>query len=142
MNMFAKNEAATVEQYLSQVPEHQKKEIGFFHDFICITVPNLPPYFAANMIGYGSFRYLDSKKQIRVWPIIALANQKNYISIYVCAIDGEQYVAEKYAKQLGKVSVGRSCIRFRKIEDVNVDTLARVLQTAEKNPGMIGAAIV
>ncbi|MDB5121606.1 MAG: hypothetical protein JWN56_2824 [Sphingobacteriales bacterium] len=94
------------------------------------------------MIGYGSFQYLDSKKQKRDWPIIALANQKNYISVFVCAIDGDQYTAEKYEKELGKVSVGRSCIRIKKIEDVNLDTLKKVLQTGEKNPGVIGAAIV
>jgi hypothetical protein len=94
------------------------------------------------MIGYGSFGYLDSKKQKRDWPIIALANQKNYISIYVCGIAGEQYVAEKYEQELGKVSVGRSCIRFKKVEDVNLDTLKIVLQIWEENPGVLGATIV
>ena len=60
----------------------------------------------------------------------------------MCAIDGGRYAAEKYEKELGKVSVGRSCIRFKKIEGVNLDTLKTVLQTGEKSPGVIGAAIV
>lgn len=38
-------------------------------------------------------------------------------------------------KPLGKVSVGKSCIRFKKIEDVNLETLKEVLRTAEKDPG-------
>jgi len=142
MNMFAKNEAKSVEEYLLRVPEDRKKDIDFLHDFIQKTVPYLKPYFASNMIGYGSFQYLDSKKQKRDWPIIALANQKNYISIYVCAVAGEQYAAEKYEKELGKVSVGRSCIRFKKIEDVNFDTLKIVLKICEENPGVLGATIV
>ncbi len=140
MNMFAKSEAESVEEYLSKVPDGRKKAIDFLHDFIQKTVPELKPHFASNMIGYGSFQYLDSKKQKRDWPIIALANQKNYISIYVCAIDGEQYAAEKYEKELGKVSVGRSCIRLKKIEDLNLDTLKIVLEIAEKNPGLVGAS--
>lgn len=140
MNMFAKNEAKSVKEYLLQVPEDRKKDMKFLHDFIQKTVPSLKPHFASNMIGYGSFQYLDSKKQKRDWPIIALANQKNYISIYVCAIEGKQYVSEKYEKELGKVSVGRSCIRLKKTEDVNLDTLQTVLQTAKKNPGLISAA--
>ena len=142
MNMFAINQANSVEEYLLNVPDNRKKDMDFLHDFICKTVPSLKPYFAFNMIGYGSFEYLDSKKQKRESPIIALANQKNYISVYVCAIDGEQYAAEKYAKQLGKVSVGSSCIRLKKREDVNLDTLKTVLQTGERNPGVIGAASV
>ena len=142
MNMFSKNDAKSVEEYLLSVPGDRKKAIDFIHDFIQKTVPGLKPYFASNMIGYGSFQYLDSKKQKRDWPIIALANQKNYISIYVCAIAGDQYAAEKYEKELGKVSVGRSCIRFKKIEDVNFDTLKIVLKICEESPGVLGATLV
>lgn len=139
MNMFAKNDAGSVEEYLLRVPEERKKDMDFLHDFIQKTVPELKPYFASNMIGYGVFHYLDSKKQKRDWPIIALANQKNYISIYVCAIAGEQYAAEKYEKELGKVSVGRSCIRIKKIEDLNLDTLKLVLNICKESPGVLGA---
>lgn len=142
MNMFTKNEAKSVEDYLLKVPDDRKKDIDYLHNFIQKTVPGLKPYFASNMIGYGSFQYLDSKKQIRDWPIIALANQKNYISIYVCAVTEEKYAAEKYEKQLGKVSVGRSCIRFKKIEDLNLDTLKTVLKICEESPGVLGATIV
>jgi hypothetical protein len=55
----------------------------------------------------------------------------------VCALNDGQYVAEKYKDQLGKVNVGRSCIRFRKIEDINLSILEAVLKEAEKNPGLI-----
>lgn len=142
MNMFAKNSSTSIKEYISKVPENRKKDIKCIHDFIEKTVPSLKPHFASNMIGYGSFQYLDSKKQKKDWPIIALANQKNYISIYMCATDGKQYVAEKYAKQLGNVSVGRSCIRFKKVEDLNLDTLKAVLKIGEKNPGVLGATLV
>ncbi|SHM83889.1 DUF1801 domain-containing protein [Flavobacterium xinjiangense] len=142
MNMFAKNEAKSVEEYLLMVPDNQKQNIDFLHDFIQKAVPNLKPYFASNMIGYGSFYYLDSKKQKRDWPIIALANQKNYISIYVCAIVEDKSAVEEYKKELGKLSKGISCIRFKKIEEINLETLEIVLKLAEKNPGVAGATLV
>ena len=142
MNMFAKNEATTVEEYLLLVPHDRKKAIDFLHDFIQKTVPKLKPYFAANMIGYGSFHYLDSKKQKKDWPVIALANQKNYITIYVCAVVKDKAAIEKYKKELGKLSKGISCIRFKKIEGINLETLKKVLKLAEKNPGVAGATLV
>lgn len=142
MNMFAKNEAKSIEEYLSAVPGERRKDFDFLHDFIQKTVPGLKPYYASNMIGYGSFQYLDSKKQKRDWHVIGLANQKNYISIYVCAISDNQYAAEKYGKELGKVSVGKSCISFKKIEDVNLDTLRIVLKVCEESPGLLGARLV
>jgi hypothetical protein len=140
--MFAKNEAKSVEEYLLMVPGDRKKDIDFLHAFIQKAVPKLKPYYASNMIGYGSFYYLDSKKQKKDWPIISLANQKNYISIYVCTIIDDKAAAEKYKKDLGNLSKGVSCIRFKKIEEINLETLKIVLQLAEKKPGVAGAIIV
>ena len=139
MNMFAKNAATSVQEYLLMVPADRKKEIDFLHGFIQKAVPKLKPYYAANMIGYGSFYYLDSKKQKKDWPIIALANQKNYITIYVCPIVGDKAAAEKYKKELGKLTKSITCIRFKKIEEINLDTLKIILKLAEKNPGVAGA---
>ncbi len=70
------------------------------------------------------------------WPVVALANQKNYVSVYVCAVDHGTYIAEKYKDELGKVSVGKSCIRFKKLEDIDLPTLRKVLLAAAKNPGL------
>lgn len=142
MNMFAKNDAQSIEEYLVMIPDDHKKEINFLHALIQKTVPKLKPYYASNMIGYGSFNYLDSKKQKKEWPIISLANQKNYISIYVCTIIEDKSAAEKYKKELGKLSKGVSCIRFKKIEEINIETLKIVLKLAEKKPGVVGATIV
>jgi hypothetical protein len=142
MNMFAKGSATTIEEYIAGVPEERRELVKFLHDFIQKAAPQLKPHFAANMLGYGSFKYLDSKKQPRDWPVIALANQKNYISIYVCAVEDGQYAAEKYAPKLGKVSVGRSCIRFKKLEDVDLDTLKKVIRVGEDSPGVVGGTVV
>jgi hypothetical protein len=142
MNMFAKNEAKSVKEYLSLVPGDRRKEIDLLHAFIQKTVPKLKPYYASNMIGYGSFYYLDSKNQKKEWPIISLANQKNYITIYVCAMIEDKAAIEKYLKELGKLTRGISCIRFKKIEEINLETLKIVLKLAEKNPGVAGARLV
>ena len=88
------------------------------------------------MLGYGSFKYLDYKKETIDWPTIALACQKHYFSIYVCALEDGKYLAEKHKQELGKVSVGKSCIRFRKPEDLDLAGVARVIKLAAKNPGV------
>jgi hypothetical protein len=134
--MFKSVKATTVQEYLDSVSPDRKELVFFVHDFIQKTVPSLKPHFAANMLGYGSFPYRNYKNEQIEWPVISLANQKNYISVYVCAVDGKEYVAEKYKDKLGKVSVGKSCIRFKKIEDLNLDTFKAVLKQAEKQPGL------
>ena len=137
MNMFKPTKAKTAEEYLAKVPKEQKEMMFFLHDFIKKTVPKLKSHFAHNMLGYGSFPYRNYKHEIIDWPVVALANQKNYISLYVCAIYKGEYVAEKFKKELGKVSVGKSCIRIKKLKDVNLPALKKVLKFAEKHPGLV-----
>lgn len=134
--MFKKIKATSVEEYLKSIPENRKEDILSLHNFIKSTVPNLKSHFAYNMLGYGSFKYKNYKNQIIDWPIIALASQKNYISIYICATNNGKYIAEENKENLGKVKVGKSCIRFNKLKDINLDKLKEIIKLASKNPGL------
>ncbi len=138
MNMFKQVKAKTVQEYLDMLPEERKKPIKFLHDFIQKTAPSLKPHFAYNMLGYGSFKYKSYKKEIMDWPTISLASQKNYISLYVCALHHGKYIAEEHKNELGRVNVGKSCIRFKKVEDLNLKELEKVIKLAEKTPGLVG----
>jgi uncharacterized protein YdhG (YjbR/CyaY superfamily) len=137
--MFKPTKAKTVTGYIQALPKERKEIIEFLHKLIQKTSPVLKPHFAYNMLGYGSFPYKNYKNEMISWPIVALASQKNYISVYVCAVSDGEYLAEKYKKELGKVSVGKSCIRFKKLEDLDVPTLKKVLKEAAKKPGLVGA---
>ena len=139
MNMFKPTKATSVKEYLAALPAERREPIEFLHKMIQKVSPKLKPHFASNMLGYGSFPCKNYKKEIIKWPVIALASQKNYISLYVCAVMNGKYIAESHKKDLGKVSVGKSCIRFKKLDDLNLDTLKKVIKAAEKNPGLLGA---
>lgn len=136
MNMFKDAGVDSVPKYLAAVQPERQETINFLHDFIQKAVPKLEVFFAYNMLGYGKFKYINYKKEEIDWPVVAMASQKNYISIYICGIFDGEYIAEAYADKLGKVNVGKSCIRFKKLEDLNLDVLKEVLQEAEKNPGL------
>ncbi len=137
MNMFKPTKATNEAEYFAQMPEDRREILTFLHTFIQECAPALKPHFAFNMLGYGSFKYTNYKKQLLDWPVVSLANQKNYVSMYVCALENGKYLAEKYAKELGKVSVGKSCIRFKQISDLNLDTLKNIIRAAAKNPGLV-----
>lgn len=136
MNMFKPVGAKNDNEYISSLTSERKIIILSLDRLIKDTAPQLKRYFAYNMLGYGKFKYKNYKKQIIDWPIIALASQKNYISLYVCALDGKEYLAEKYKKDLGKVDVGKSCVRFTKIEDLNIEAIKKLIFKAAKNPGL------
>ena len=89
------------------------------------------------MIGHGKYHYKYPSGREGDWITVALASQKNYISLYICSIDesGKRYLAEKYESDLGKVKVGKSCIRFKKLADISLDALKRALEEAARFGG-------
>lgn len=137
--MFKPVKATSITEYFEMLPPERSKPMKFLHTFIKKAAPSLKPNFLYNMPGYGSFTYKNHKKETIDWPVVALASQKNYISMYICAVDSGEYIAEKYSQELGKVNVGKSCIRFKKLEDLNLKTLEKVIQLAAQFPGLVGA---
>jgi len=133
--MFKPVNAQNEEEYIAMLTEQRREIILHLDAIIQDTAPQLKRWFAYNMLGYGEFDYTDYKGKPGKWPVVAIASQKNYVSLYVCAIDDGEYLAEKYKDALGKVSVGKSCIRFKKKDDINVAALKKLLKAAEKTPG-------
>lgn len=84
------------------------------------------------IIGYGDYSYERSDGKTVEWFIVGLARQKNYLSVYVNAVDGDGYLAEKYADQLGKAKVGKATISFNSVEDINLDVLIDLVGQANE----------
>jgi hypothetical protein len=136
MNMFKTTAAKTPEEYIDLTDEPRKSELKKLHDFIRKTVPKLKPYIQTGMIGYGAYHYKSKSGSEGDWAVILLASPKNYISVHACAADGKEYVAEKYKKELPKATIGKSCISFKKMEDIDLKVLEKILKEAEKLGGI------
>ena len=134
--MFKPVKASSVTEYIDMLVPERKEIIEFLHARIQAIEPSLKAHFAYNMLGYGGFKYKNYKKELIDWPVVALASQKNYISLYICAIEGGEYIAEKHKDKLGNVSVGKSCIRFKKLEDLNLVEVEKIIKKAAQNPGL------
>lgn len=132
--MFKPTKAKTPTEYLKMIEDDaRRKEVKEIFQFIKKTIPELKPYIISGMIGFGTYHYKYASGKEGDWMIIALASQKSYISVYACATDkNDKYLAEKYANQLGKVNVGKSCIRFKKVEDLDLIILKKVLLESVK----------
>jgi hypothetical protein len=91
----------------------------------------LVPVGSTSMLGYGLMPYKPrSAKESTMWPLIALAAQKRHLSLYVCAVVDGGYLAENRADRLGKVSCGKSCIRFGSLDTVDTSELSALVRDA------------
>jgi len=82
------------------------------------------------IIGYGTQTNIRSDKKEVTWFVVGLAVQKNYLSVYINAVEDRQYLSEKYGKDLGKVKVGKSSIGFKSVCDIDVDKLVDLVRRA------------
>lgn len=136
MNMFKPSEATTPEEYFKTLTEPRKGEVKKLFEFIKNTLPKLDIKMFGGIIGFGSYNYKSKSGREGEWMLIGLASQKNYISIYVCAVDNNEYIAEKAKNKFPKASIGKSCIRIKKLEDIDLNELKELLLHAEQLGGM------
>jgi hypothetical protein len=93
----------------------QSIPVGFVYDFAY----NIPGFSVPKSI-YPPGYYVDPKIPL---PFIGLASQKNYISLYHMGLYAEPILMEWFLAQwpeeiYGKPDMGKSCIRFKRIERI------------------------
>jgi len=122
--------ATSIAQYLEELPEDRKAPMKGLYNAI---KKNLPKGFK-DVMQYGmiSFVVPHSKypdgyhcKPSDALPFISLASQKNFVAVYHMGLysDPELYkwFTNAYeAMGIGKLDMGKSCIRFKKMEKIPV----------------------
>ena len=93
------------------------------------------PELEAHGHSYGPFHYrYESGREGDAYRI-SVAERKHGISLYVLALaeDG-QYLAESRADRFPKASIGKSCVRFKRLDDLDEGELRDLLAEAARRP--------
>ncbi|MBI5689844.1 MAG: DUF1801 domain-containing protein [Verrucomicrobia bacterium] len=118
--------------YLAALSEPRRSELKTLHAAIRRTAPRLKPHvaYAGTMIGYGPYHYKYASGREGDCPIVAISSRAQYISLYVLGHRGGKSLAEAAKARLGKVSVGKACIRFKKLTDLNLEVALELVREA------------
>ncbi|HUQ41673.1 MAG TPA: DUF1801 domain-containing protein [Candidatus Limnocylindrales bacterium] len=117
-------------ELLAGVSAGSRADVKRVHQLIRKTAPELRPFVMGRMLGYGKFHYRYASGREGDSAVIALAERVGGLALYINSIKGDRYLAESYARRLGNVSVGKSCIRFKKIADLNEAALLSLIRDA------------
>jgi uncharacterized protein YdhG (YjbR/CyaY superfamily) len=125
--------AATVDEYVQALPEERRAAISKIR---AIIRKNLPKGFAEQM-NYGMIGYVvphklyppgyhcDPKLPL---PFAGLASQKNYMSLYLMSVGQlEPWLSEQFRARGKKIDAGKSCIRFKKLEELPLDVIGEAV---------------
>ena len=131
----------TLDEFLAGLPADRRDTMTTLHKAICKAVPKLAPAVMSGMgrsplIGYGKYHYKSTTGREGDWFLIGLAAGKNDYSLHLCAGGKDSYLVERNAAKLGKVKTGRSCINFKKLEDLKLDVAMALVKQAAKSGGI------
>lgn len=82
------------------------------------------------MIGYGRFRYAIKSGQETAWPVIGVALQKNYISVYFSITANGVPIVDRYAGKLGELRTGLNNFSFVHFDDLETGILSALVAEA------------
>ena len=125
--------AANVEEYLAGLSEDRREIVSRVRDTINAHLPD--GY--VEQIDWGMISWVvpleDYPDTYNGQPlgIAALASQKNHMALYLMGLYGsepeEAWFREEYAKRGLKLDMGKSCVRFKRLEQVPLDVIGEVI---------------
>ena len=130
------SKAETPNEYIESLPEERKMVMNELRKVI---KKNLDKNFAEGM-GYGMMGYSVPHKIYPAGyhcnpqdplPFMGLASQKNFIAVYHMGMYADKKLLDWFVKEFpkhskSKLDMGKSCIRFKKMDDVPVKLIGEL----------------
>lgn len=129
--------ANSPEDYIGQLPEERKAPMTKLHNLIKDNMPKglesgmsygMPAYFVPKSIYPPGYHC----KPFPPLPFINIASQKNFIALYHLGLYAKKelhdwFVSEYPKHSKYKLDMGKSCVRFKKIDDIPYDLIKELL---------------
>ena len=130
---MARSNAKTVDAYLAELNPNRKAVMTQVRSAI---LERLPDGYQEAM-QYGMISYVipleTYPKTYNKQPLqyAALASQKNYMSLHLMNVygdeDTERWFVEEYEKSGKKLDMGKSCVRFKTLDDLPMELIGDVI---------------
>ena len=129
--------ATTPDEYIDALPKERREAVRTVADVIR---RNLPAGFREGM-SYGMIgwyvpleRFPDTYNG-QPLGLAGLASQKQYISLYLMSVYGdretERWFRERWAETGKPLNMGKSCVRFRRVEEIPLDVIGETIARTE-----------
>jgi len=131
-------DAKTVDEYISKLPQERQFAVSKLRETVKTNLPKgFEECISYKMIGYvvphslyPKGYHCDTKLPL---PFINIASQKNFVALYHSGIYADNkllaWFKTEYPKYVStKLDMGKSCVRFKKIENIPYDLIAALCQ--------------
>ena len=126
--MKRSSKVQTPEAFIAAVDDARRSDVQRLHDLVREVAPGLEPTMEFGMLGYGPIHYRYASGREGDWVKIGIAVNAKSISLHCCAADEGGYVAERFRDRLPSADIGRSCVRFKRFDDLDEDAVRDLIR--------------
>jgi hypothetical protein len=128
-----------VKNFITSLHQPKKSELETIHQLILLALPNCTLWFndgknvegkivANPNIGYGNYTIQYTDGTSKDFFKIGLSANTVGISVYILGLTDKTYLIKNYSEKLGKAKVTGYCIKFKKLNDINIDVLISAIK--------------
>ena len=117
-------------EFMASLPEGRRTDARRLHRLIRKAAPSLKPFVASAGIGYGPMRVRYASGREVDWMVVGLAFNKNGLALHVMLPADGSPMPEIRKERFPKSDVGKSCVRFKKLGDLDERALVALLRAA------------
>jgi len=121
----------SVTDFLNKIPDAGRREDCFAVAKIMEEITgSKPQMWGSSLVGFGSYRYKYASGHGGDWPLTGFSPRKQDLTLYVM-MGFEKY--DELMNQLGKHRKGKSCLYIKRLSDIHVPTLKKLIKRSVKD---------
>jgi hypothetical protein len=122
---------ASVKEFLNQISDKERREDCFAITKMMEEVTgDKPKMWGPSIVGFGTYHYKYASGREGDWPVTGFSPRKKDLTLYIM-MGFEKH--PELMEQLGKHSVGKSCLYIKRLSDVHLPTLKKLIKASVKD---------
>lgn len=130
MNSKVETSTIAVSSFLNSIDiEERRRDSKVLHQMMTELTNLKPAIWSGTMVGYGKYQYRYATGREGEWFRIGFAPRKQGMSLYLMSdFEGE----EPLMKKIGKHKMGKSCMNFKRLSDLDEKVLRELIEKSAK----------
>ncbi len=128
-----------IEKHIATHPDSKQREMQTLHELILQISPGCKLWFSDGKnedgkvvsnpsIGYGTYTIKYADGSTKEFFQIGLSANTSGLSIYIMGLEDKRFLPDTFGKTIGKATVTGYCIRFKTINDIDLDVLQAAIK--------------
>ena len=125
-----KQTGASVKEFLNQISDKERREDCFaIAKMMEEATGAKPKMWGPSIVGFGTFHYKYDSGREGDWVLTGFSPRKNNLTLYLM-MGFEKH--RELMEQLGKYKTAKSCLYIKRLDDIHVPTLKKLVKASLK----------